>query len=56
MTRASPNPRFLAVFVDVLWEAKIAPQPINYVCIPNRSPTFDAKWVEHLVRNRPSNQ
>ena len=34
-------------FVDGLWDTEIVPQLVEYIRIPNKSPLFDAKWVEH---------
>ncbi|MEO7065900.1 MAG: M20 family metallopeptidase [Rhodanobacter sp.] len=34
-------------FVDGLWDAEIVPQLVEYIRIPNKSPLYDAKWVEH---------
>ena len=37
----------LSRFVSGLWDDEIVPQLIEYIRIPNKSPMFDAKWVEH---------
>jgi acetylornithine deacetylase/succinyl-diaminopimelate desuccinylase-like protein len=37
----------LSDFVSHLWDAEIVPKLVEYVRIPNKSPMFDAKWVEH---------
>ena len=37
----------LSNFVSHLWDAEIVPQLVEYIRIPNKSPMFDAKWVEH---------
>ncbi len=37
----------LSRFVENLWDAEIVPQLVEYIRIPNKSPMFDAKWVEH---------
>ena len=37
----------LSDFVSHLWDAEIVPQLVEYIRIPNKSPMFDAKWVEH---------
>ncbi|WP_222564674.1 M20 family metallopeptidase [Novilysobacter antarcticus] len=29
------------------WDAEIVPQLVEYIRIPNKSPMFDADWVEH---------
>lgn len=33
--------------ISQLWDDEIVPQLVEYVRIPNKSPMFDAKWVEH---------
>ena len=37
----------LSRFVSGLWDDEIVPQLVEYIRIPNKSPMFDAKWVEH---------
>ena len=37
----------LSAFVDEQWDDDIVPQLVDYVKIPNKSPMFDSKWVEH---------
>lgn len=37
----------LSRFVSSLWDEEIVPQLVDYIRIPNKSPMFDAKWVEH---------
>ena len=37
----------VAQFVDAKWDAEIVPQLVEYIRIPNKSPMFDADWVEH---------
>jgi acetylornithine deacetylase/succinyl-diaminopimelate desuccinylase-like protein len=37
----------LSHFVSGLWDDEIVPQLVEYIRIPNKSPMFDAKWVEH---------
>ena len=37
----------LSGFVNNLWDDEIVPQLVEYISIPNKSPMFDAKWVEH---------
>ena len=37
----------LSRFVSGLWDDDIVPQLVEYIRIPNKSPMFDAKWVEH---------
>ncbi len=34
-------------YVAGLWDDDIVPQLVDYIRIPNKSPMFDAKWVEH---------
>ncbi len=34
-------------FVEGLWDAEIVPELVEYIRIPNKSPMFDPKWVEH---------
>ncbi|MGY1459755.1 MULTISPECIES: M20 family metallopeptidase [unclassified Luteimonas] len=34
-------------FVSSKWEDEIVPQLVEYIRIPNKSPMFDADWVEH---------
>jgi len=34
-------------FVADKWDAQIVPQLVEYIRIPNKSPMFDADWVEH---------
>ena len=34
-------------FVADKWDAQIVPQLVEYIRIPNKSPMFDANWVEH---------
>src|SRR6201996_7681782 len=34
-------------FISGLWDDEIVPQLIEYIRIPNKSPMFDPKWVEH---------
>src|SRR5690606_36268480 len=33
-------------FVDAKWDEQIVPQLVEYIRIPNKSPMFDAQWVE----------
>lgn len=37
----------LSRFISGLWDDEIVPQLVEYIRIPNKSPMFDAKWVEH---------
>jgi acetylornithine deacetylase/succinyl-diaminopimelate desuccinylase-like protein len=34
-------------FMDRIWEDDILPTLTDYIRIPNKSPAFDPKWVEH---------
>ncbi|WP_066096827.1 M20 family metallopeptidase [Xanthomonas massiliensis] len=34
-------------FVSAKWDQEIVPKLIDYIAIPNKSPMFDPKWVEH---------
>ncbi|HEX7380682.1 MAG TPA: M20/M25/M40 family metallo-hydrolase [Nevskiaceae bacterium] len=34
-------------FIGRLWDDEIVPRLVEYIRIPNRSPAFDAQWVEH---------
>jgi len=37
----------LSGFVGGLWDGQIVPQLTEYIKIPNKSPMFDAQWVQH---------
>src|SRR5215510_6660339 len=37
----------LKQFVEPFWEDSILPSIIEYIRIPNKSPAYDAQWVEH---------
>jgi acetylornithine deacetylase/succinyl-diaminopimelate desuccinylase-like protein len=37
----------LSGFIGGLWDDEIVPQLVEYIRIPNKSPMFDAQWVEH---------
>lgn len=37
----------LQTFVETFWEDAILPSITEYIRIPNKSPAFDAQWVEH---------
>src|SRR5581483_95450 len=37
----------LQKFVDTFWDDAILPSITEYIGIPNKSPAFDAQWVEH---------
>src|SRR5438045_2995330 len=37
----------LQKFVETFWEDSILPSITDYIRIPNKSPAFDAQWVEH---------
>ena len=34
-------------FIDEMWTDSIVPELIEYIRIPNKSPHFDADWLEH---------
>ena len=34
-------------FMERIWEDDILPTLTDYIRIPNKSPAFDPKWVEH---------
>jgi acetylornithine deacetylase/succinyl-diaminopimelate desuccinylase-like protein len=34
-------------FIEQTWDESIVPNLIDYIRIPNKSPTFDPDWVEH---------
>jgi len=34
-------------YISGLWDDEIVPQLVEYIRIPNKSPMFDPKWVEH---------
>lgn len=34
-------------FVSDVWDRQIVPQLVEYIRIPNKSPMFDAEWVQH---------
>jgi len=35
------------LFIDEIWTDSIVPELIEYIKIPNKSPHFDADWLEH---------
>lgn len=37
----------LGQFINDKWDNEIVPQLIQYIAIPNKSPMFDANWVEN---------
>jgi acetylornithine deacetylase/succinyl-diaminopimelate desuccinylase-like protein len=39
--------RQIEQFVAGKWDDEIVPQLVDYIRIPNKSPMFDADWVEH---------
>lgn len=39
--------RLVEQFVSGKWDDEIVPQLVDYIRIPNKSPMFDADWVEH---------
>jgi acetylornithine deacetylase/succinyl-diaminopimelate desuccinylase-like protein len=34
-------------FIDTIWEETIVPTLVDYIRIPNKSPSFDPDWVAH---------
>ncbi|HET6587857.1 MAG TPA: M20 family metallopeptidase [Oleiagrimonas sp.] len=34
-------------FVEGVWDEEIVPKLVEYIKIPNKSPLYDSKWVEH---------
>ena len=34
-------------YVEGMWDDEVVPQLVEYIKIPNKSPMFDADWVEH---------
>ena len=38
-------------FVSAKWDDEIVPRLVEYIRIPNKSPMFDAEWVEHGYRD-----
>jgi acetylornithine deacetylase/succinyl-diaminopimelate desuccinylase-like protein len=42
-----PDPQRLQSFIDDLWDAAITPTLVDYIRIPNKSPSFDPDWVAH---------
>jgi acetylornithine deacetylase/succinyl-diaminopimelate desuccinylase-like protein len=43
----SLDPSRVERFVGAKWDDDIVPQLVEYIRIPNKSPMFDAEWVEH---------
>jgi len=41
------DPKRTHHFVDTFWDDSILPSITEYIRIPNKSPAFDPKWVEH---------
>ena len=46
MNSAAPS-NALSQFVDKTWDDEIVPQLVEYIRIPNKSPTFDPEWESH---------
>lgn len=44
---AAIDPTAVDTFVSGKWDDEIVPQLVDYIRIPNKSPMFDADWVEH---------
>jgi acetylornithine deacetylase/succinyl-diaminopimelate desuccinylase-like protein len=34
-------------FISSIWDEQIVPRLVDYIKIPNKSPSFDPKWAEH---------
>jgi len=47
LSSAAPTSNTLSQFVDQTWDDEIVPQLIEYIRIPNKSPTFDPDWESH---------
>jgi acetylornithine deacetylase/succinyl-diaminopimelate desuccinylase-like protein len=45
--RTALSPDRTRSFIDQLWDSSIVPALTEYICIPNKSPMFDAQWREH---------
>jgi acetylornithine deacetylase/succinyl-diaminopimelate desuccinylase-like protein len=43
----SLDPSRVERFVGTKWDDDIVPQLVEYIRIPNKSPMFDAEWVQH---------
>ena len=43
----SLDPSRIERFVGTKWDDDIVPQLVEYIRIPNKSPMFDAEWVQH---------
>jgi acetylornithine deacetylase/succinyl-diaminopimelate desuccinylase-like protein len=39
--------RRLQGFIDQLWDSSVTPALVDYIRIPNKSPSFDADWAAH---------
>ena len=44
MSSVAPQGASLAEFVDKTWDDEIVPELVDYIRIPNKSPTFDPDW------------
>ena len=42
-----PAPADMAGFIDRLWDAEVVPTLVDYIRIPNKSPSFDPDWAAH---------
>ena len=47
MSSTAANTSNIAQFVDQTWDDEIVPQLVEYIRIPNKSPTFDPDWESH---------
>ena len=43
---ASPSDN-ISAFVNRQWDEEIVPKLIDYIRIPNKSPSFDPDWQQH---------
>jgi len=41
------NQAKLTTFIDTLWDDAIVPTLVDYIRIPNKSPSFDPEWAAH---------
>jgi acetylornithine deacetylase/succinyl-diaminopimelate desuccinylase-like protein len=39
--------RRLKAFLNEMWDASVVPSLVDYIRIPNKSPSFDKEWVAH---------
>ena len=41
------NPTEAKTFIDRIWDEEVIPQLVDYIRIPNKSPSFDPDWRAH---------